>query len=65
MAATPRPEHDTGLDGAAERLFLEFWDHGSRWRDATEPGRRRVRRMAATPIGIPLPPRELEPSECE
>ncbi len=65
VAATPRPEHDTGLDGAAERLFLEFSDHGSRWRDVTEPGRRRFRRMAAAAIGIPLPPRELEAWERE
>ncbi len=65
VAAILRPEHDTGLDGAAERLFLEFSDHGSRWRDATEPGRRRFRLMAAAAIGIPLPPRELEAWERE
>ncbi len=65
VAATPRPEHDAGLDGAAERLFLEFSDHQSRWRDVPEPGRRRFRQMAAAAFGVPLPPRELEAWERE
>ena len=65
MAAVPRPEHDTGLDGAAERLFLEFSDYESRWRDVTDSGRRRFRRMAAAALGIPLPLRELEAWERE
>ncbi len=65
VAAMLRPEHDTGLDGAAERLFLEYSDYESRWRNVTESGRRRFRRMAAAALGIPLPPRELEAWERE
>ena len=61
----PRPEHDTGLDRAAERLFLEFADHAWPWREVPESGRRWFRRLAAAALGIPLPPRELEAWERE
>jgi hypothetical protein len=62
--AAPRPEHDTGLDGAAERLFLESSDHGSRWRGVTEAGRRRFRRLAAATLGVPLPPGSWRPGSA-
>ena len=49
--ATPRPEHDTGLEGAAEQILPEFLNQGLRWRDLTKRGRRRLRRLAAAAAG--------------
>ena len=49
--ATQRPEHGTGLEGAAEQILPESLDQGLHWRDVTKRGRRRLRRLAAAAAG--------------